>query len=257
MTPDTLAVVVNWRRPANIPIILASLRRQSRPVFIALVDNNADGTEFATPPSTRADADVVFAVGPRNLGPCCRFLPPLAMPEFKWTFFAVDDHVPGDRHVEYLHQFASTHHHAVCVGQDGRIVLPDGTLSRRRTRMHPSDLVRVDVITTSEIASTRRVVAATSFRSRMLELFGSEFPDTEDDLIFNFGAVNYHLNHYCAITPAPPSDAESWRGGGRLPSPHALCSREDHRERRDRFVRQAIDIGWRSRANPAAVHVGE
>lgn len=263
--PQVLAVLLNWKRPANVHEVLKSLRGQSIPLHISLVECSPN-SEHSASPQALSLCDTVFSIS-TNIGPLSRLIPPLALPQFRHTFFAVDDHLPGPRHVEYLLSCASRlHPDYATIGMDGRLIRPnsspnsgDATIIHRKVRPYPQAPRPVDFITSSELMPTHRVQAALKFRDAMLEQFGDsrhggDCSIFEDDLILCFGVqLESSARMYgpvpSFIAPAPPSDAESWRAK-RLQAPHALSARPDHHERRDKFVRQALQVGWRSQVEP-------
>lgn len=263
--PSVLAVLLNWKRPANILPVLQSLRGQSIPLHIALVECSPDSPHSA-PQAALSLCDSVFSIS-TNIGPCSRFLPPLALPQFRYSFFAVDDHAPGPRHVEYLLACAKKlHPDYATIGMDGRTMRPnsspnsgDATIVRRKALPYPQAPRPVDFITSSELILTNRVQAALKFRDAMLNEFGDsrnggDCSIFEDDLILCFGVqlecqAKLRGPVPSFLAPAAPSEMESWRMR-RLPANDALSARPDHRERRDKFLRQAIQVGWRSQVGP-------
>jgi hypothetical protein len=249
MTDSVLSVLINWKRPANCLRVLRAIREQSVASYIALVECSPD-TEFAAPPEARQLADIVFTVN-QNLGPCSRFIPPLALQEYRYTFFAVDDHVPGPRHLEWLLQCAKQlDNNFATIGQDGRRTSGD-TISRRRVRMQPGIPTPCDFITSSELCMTAWLPFVANFRADLTKEYGSDISQFEDDLFLCFG-IQCHIKMRwgvaapCYLTPDPLSIEQSWRAS-RLHAPHALCGRENHHEIRDLFVRRAMEFGWSSR----------
>lgn len=250
--PEVLGVILNWRRPANVRRVLRAMREQSVPLFIALVEC-APGTEHAAGPEAESLADIVFTVN-KNTGPTARFIPPLALPGFKYTYFGVDDHLPGRRHLEWmLKTAADLNDNFATIGQDGRRV--DGTeIIRRRARLHETEPKPVDFITSSELMLSRWVPSVIRFRDEILSAGrerGEQLSSFEDDLFLCFGTqvalkARWQIEAPCYLTPKPPSD-EEWWAKERLPAPHALCGRPDHDSVRRKVIEAAIDEGWYSR----------
>jgi hypothetical protein len=237
-----IAPLINWRRPRNIPIILEALRAQSVTVHVSLVEC-APGTEWELPASVAARFDSVFTIRD-NIGPCSRFVPPLMLPGFDHVWFTTDDYAPGPKALEWFLRSADfAKYRFATIGQDGRRVNSDNQLGGMRVKMTNSYLPPVDVVTTYELMLTANLPAAIEFRNELDARFGDQVSLTEDDLILCLG-VQRATGLPSVLTLAPPTDAESWRQR-QLPAPNALCSRPDHRERRDRFVRQAMEIGWK------------
>ncbi len=245
----TLCSLISWKRPHNIAKVIEALRRQTVPTYIALVAC-AQGTEFALPPDVLDQADIVFTVD-HNLGPCSRFIPPLMLShEYDYTFFAVDDHLPGPQTLAWMLDTARILNGEYCtIGQDGRRIV-DGEILKSRGRMRPNQTTPMDVITSSELCPTRWIREAVVFRDQMASKFGSDFKWIEDDLILCLGLqlrLRQHFNKPvpCYLTPEPPSELASWRMR-KLYAPHALCARENHWLDRNEFVRQATEMGWQT-----------
>lgn len=246
---DVLGVLLNYRRPANVLRILQAMREQSvRFAKICLVECSPH-SEFSASPQACDLADSVISIN-TNIGPISRLLAPLAFPQHKYTYFGVDDHVPGSRHLEWmLATAASLNDNFATIGQDGRRVVGD-TILRKRIGMDDLKPTPVDFVCSSELMLTGNATTAMQWRSSFLTLCGRDCSLFEDDLFLSFGIQNpmdgYGSGPPSYLTPEPPTAAESWRAS-RLHAPHALCGRENHHELRDHFVRRAVEFGWRSR----------
>lgn len=240
MTPKILSVLINWRRPLNITPILQAYREQTVPSYIALVEC-APRTEFEAPPEARSLADIVFSVS-ENLGPCSRFIPPLAIANYEYTFFGVDDHIPGPRHLEHLLASASRHgNRFASIGQDGRCVV-DGELRKNRIRVgDDGEDLCADVIVSSELVQTKHIPYIINFRQRMIDVFRFDVPEFEDDLFLGCGIQL--ATGFPSIVTSIPSKEESWKKR-QLHAPNALCARPEHYEVRQRFLDMATKIGW-------------
>jgi hypothetical protein len=258
MSDKILAVLMNWRRPGNIEQIITAYRRQSTPIgCIALVDCAIE-EQYRVPESVRKLADVCFTVD-FNIGPCCRFIPPTILTGFPYTFFGVDDHVPGRRHVEHLlHCMKSLGPGCGTVGSDGRIV-QDGAILRRKAsvvRRHlgiPADEpLPVDVITSSELTRTSYVTKAIEYRNWLARTYPG-MPLFEDDLILCLGVSWATTGANCYVAPESDDPETSWRAV-RLPAPHALCARPDHDKVRNEFIQRAIAHGWQPVVNRMVTH---
>lgn len=259
--PEVLATVVNYRRPGNIPIVLKALRAQSVPLHVSLVECSPD-TEFALPLDFHKQADSYFAIQ-HNLGPCSRFLPPLMLTGFDYTYFQVDDFAPGCQYVEHLLRTADAlRGEFATIGQEGRNVgfyQAKGRSQRQFGLCHEricddgESPVTCDVVTTSELCRTAYMVHAIEFRNDMIERHGIRIEGDdetgvslfEDDLILCFG-IQRQTGWPSYATTRPIGDNRSWKAR-RLPAPYALCARENHHELRDRFVRQAMECAWTSK----------
>lgn len=236
---EILAVLTAWKRPKNIPLVIESLREQSVQVHICIAACNQHDPEFALSQSVLESADSVLVVNPPNIGPCARFLPCFKYPEFKYTLFAVDDHLMGERYVEHLLGTAELlEGKFATIGQQGRNVV-DGALSGKRVKPSESP-VPTHCIVTSELIRTADIEHSLTFREELVR----ENPAVslfEDDLILCMG-IQRSLGYPSYVATAPGNE-RSWCTR-KLPAPHALCARPNHREMRDEFVRTAIKIGW-------------
>ncbi len=241
MRQNVLTVLLNWRRPLNIAPILQAYRNQTVGSYIALVECSPR-TQYEAPPEARNLADVVFTVS-ENLGPCSRFIPPLAITGYDYVFFGVDDHIPGPRHLEHLLGAAMRHQNQFAsIGQDGRCVI-DGELRKHRVRVGDDGVdVTADVIVTSELVQTRHIPHIINFRQRMIDSFGDLVPHFEDDLFLGCG-IQLATGFPSRVTSNSSKD-ESWRMRA-LHAPHALCARPEHYEVRQRFLDMAVQLGWR------------
>ena len=238
--PSILAVLINWRRPVNIATILSALRAQTVPVHVALVEC-APGTAWALDDTILNMADTVLSIDKRNLGPCSRFLPPLAMPWFDYTFFQVDDFVPGPRCVEYFLEVANLlQDHFSSIGQDGRYFVDNRLVVRTvRLERHP---IPVDVITSSELVKTRDIPHAITLHQEVTNTYRQNEACFEDDILLGCG-IQRAKQLPSFLTPEPPSTAESWKADI-LPAPYALCARPDHQLLRDNLMQLCAQLGW-------------
>lgn len=243
---DILGCVINWRRPFNIERVLRAMREQTAKLAKLVLIECAPHSEFAAPPQARAIADCVIEIN-ENIGPISRLLAPLAFPQYRYTYFGVDDWLPGPRHVEWMLQTAAGFHdNFATIGQDGRYIR-DGAILHRKARPDPLAPTKIDVITSSELMLTRTAAHVMRWRENFLNSCGRNCSILEDDLFICMGAQQL-AGYPSYLTPEPPSGHESWRSVG-LKAPHALCGRENHHEIRDHFVRCAQEFGWRSRVN--------
>lgn len=234
---SVLACINSFRRPQNIPAVIAALRSQSVPPdHIALIDNG--GMEYSAE-FCAASVDTYIRVEKTNVGPCSRFIAPLMLPNAgTYTLFCVDDHVMQERHLEQLLETADELDDGwSTLGMQGRRTLGK-TLAKNRI-FAPEVPVPCDVVVTSELCRTNDVPLALQFRSDLLR----ENPSVslfEDDMILCMG-IQRARKVPSFVAPSP--EGTRW-DGKRLPAPHALCARPNHRELRDEFVRTALKVGW-------------
>ena len=64
---QVLGVVINWRRPGNLPAILQAMREQTVKMHVVILECGI-GPEFKLPASTLAMADTVISIS-TNTGP--------------------------------------------------------------------------------------------------------------------------------------------------------------------------------------------
>lgn len=242
---QVLGCLINWRRPLNVAKILRAMRDQSTRIDKLVLLECAPGTEFQASPQAHAIADVVITIN-ENIGPISRLFAPLAFPQFKYTYFGVDDHIPGHRHVEYLLRCAkSLNDNFATIGMDGRNIR-GGEIVKRKGRMQDGAPTPVDVITTSELMLSKWVPRVMEWRHEFLNGCGGDVSFLEDDLFICFGA-QHHSGRPSYLTAAPPAPEFNWTVS-KLHAPHALCGRPDHYEVRNHFVRRAQEFGWYSRS---------
>lgn len=240
---SVLGCLINWRRPANVHRVLEAMRGQSAKLSKIVLVECSPNSEYSASPQARALADTVISID-ENAGPICRLLPPLLFPEFHYTYFGVDDWLPGPRHVEWMLQTAAAlHDRFATIGQDGRYI-QNSAIVHRKGRCDPLQPKPIDVITTSELMLTRCAAHVMRWRENFLNSVGRLCSRLEDDLFVCFGAQHF-MQRPSYLTTQAPSGLESWRSVG-LPAPHALCGREDHHQVRDYFVAQAEKFGWKS-----------
>lgn len=238
-----VCVYTNKHRPFNAKKILQSVRGQSVPVRIIALDASA-GTEKALPVEAARLCDEVVKIED-DPGPTLRFRFASQLSGYDYVYFQVDDHAPGETYVEYLLRCADE-----CgdwwatIGQDGRRV--SGEALGRRRMVSAEGRTACDVITSCELARLADMRHAVAFMERMQATYGDEVSAQEDDMYLCFG-IQMARQAPCFTTIKPEWLKDSWRRH-KLYAPNALCARPDHHERRDRFVRQAMALGWRSYA---------
>ena len=239
---EVLSVIQNWRRPGNVARIVDAIRSQSIPSRLAIVDC-AIGVEYALPPDVLAKADYVFRVDRANLGPCCRFIPSLMIPDIPFTMFWLDDFLPGPECLASFMRWKSSLSkcEAATIGQDGRLFASDGTIIRRRMFAKPGEFELSDVIVSSELCRTEHVAHAITFRNDMVAEYGAqEISLFEDDLYLCLGVRRWLRGVKSAVFT--PANAEESHRAERLPDNDGLASRPDHDARRADFVRKALPL---------------
>lgn len=235
---EILSVIQNWRRPDNVARVVDAIRSQSIPSKLAIVDCAIEPA-YTLPPDVLAKADYVFRVERANLGPCCRFIPSMMVPQIPLTMFWLDDFLPGPKCLESFlrHSQPIFDGEYATLGQDGRRFGDDGVIVRRRLRA-PDGPVPADVIVSSELCLTRHVSHAIAFRDFLVGEYGADGISLfEDDLYLCLG-IRRKIK-IPSFVFAPRDESESGRAV-QLPSPFALAGRPDHDTRRTEFVNKAM-----------------
>lgn len=229
-------IYINKHRNFNTPLIFGALQAQTVPLHLVLLECSPDSDQRASD-MMREIADEVIEIDPASdPGPAIRFMATAGREhEFPYTYFQVDDWLPGWRCVESLLNRAKQDEHWATIGQEGRVVR-NGCLSGKRIREG-----HCDVIITNELARTVDLQAAVDFREEMrTECHGASL--WEDDMLLCFGIQRKRKRPSVVVRPG---EGESWRVA-KLPAPNALCGRPDHQRLRDEFVVHAKHLGWKS-----------
>ncbi len=232
---EVLSVIQNWRRPANVARVVDAIRSQSVESKLAIVDCGLDG--YVLPPDVLDKADYVFRVDKANLGPCCRFIPSMMLPQIPFTMFWLDDFLPGPRCLESFLKFRETIHngHIATLGQDGRVFRENlSGIVRKRVSAPAGKLVSVDVVVSSELCLTRNVSNAIRLRDRVV---AENIPESvslfEDDLFLCQGISNAIRRSSKVFSPSTPEESHRIQ---RLASNDALSSRPYHDDLRNAMV---------------------
>lgn len=238
--PAAQVVVINWKRPHNMPAVLGALRAQSVPLRIVLCECSPEA-KYAP---SRACLDLCDEVvrWDVNIGPSTRFLSTPRATE-PYTLFAVDDFVPGRRwaegmirEAEYLTKWARGKW--LSIGQDGRRIelRPGGDHQFRRVakvRVHSPD---AHFMVSSEIMPTYRLATLAQCRAELQMQFGNDISHFEDDLLVAYAGLRNDLK--CMVVPVQ-GDEFSWRMK-RLTAENALSARPDHQAGRQNFVERTL-----------------
>ena len=238
------AVVLNWKRPANVARIIAALRGQSVPCRITICDAAPEGDECELPTPVRRSADTFYRFT-RNWGSLNRFIPSFGYME-EFLFYLDDDLLPGPRALEWLLECARREPQFAVLGEKGRNVQPDGAYCRREVPRLAAEPRRVDFVVRAGLVRTEHLACLDWFRRKM-DLRPGEEPDLlrEDDLLL-CTAIQTQRQLPCLLTPIGDRPAETSLFHTELPAPHPMSGRRDHFENRTRFLRAARLAGWRS-----------
>lgn len=234
------AIVINWKRPDNVVVIVHALRMQTIPCRLILCDNHPSD-EFALPASTLEKVDDVFR-WKTNLGPPSRFTPALVMHDCEYTYFHDDDIIPGHRALEHFLRHADTLKNFATLGQRGRQCSASPPAEGRRRIPRNSGYTAVDTTINLHFVRTEFMHHVLDFKWRLLRRFGDAVPVFEDDLLLNFG-IQHGTGFRSYLTPEGQSKHELARKRT-LPSPYAMKHRSHHVADRTRLVAMAIECGW-------------
>lgn len=237
MSDEILSVVQNWRRPANVARVIDAIRSQSVPSKLAVVECALE-PKFTLPPDVLAKADYVFRVERANLGPCCRFIPSMMIPQIPLTMFWLDDFLPGPKCLEAFmrHRSRLEDLKAATIGQDGRIFYDNKLgIVRKRVSAPASGMLPVHVVVSSELCLTRNVSFATAFRDQLIHKnLGVESLSLFEDDLFLCCGISWGTNCRSEVF-SPSTPDESYRAH-RLPSNDALSARPDHDAKRNSMI---------------------
>lgn len=217
--PRVQIVVVNWRRPSNLPEIIAAFRNQTVPCWLTICE--VGGSSHGLPKDVLASADSCFSWD-INHGGFNRFIPAFAYrSEFCW--FHDDDMIPGPRLVEFL--LAWSHLPFSVLGQTGRRVA-----GQEYKVIEPSRIPEeVDFVCRGYFVRTARLHHILSFTNAIG--LARDFVLEEDILMA--AAIRAHTGERAWITPRPPPGAEM--NARELPAPYACEDMPDHYVRRVAF----------------------
>jgi hypothetical protein len=226
------AVVVSYKRPGNIPQILESLRTQTVPCSITLV-NCAHGPEWEPDvPAGLCDRYLRFH---ENHGAYNRFLGAFFY-EREFTYFHDDDMLPGTRVLEHFLASASNFEFGV-LGQFGRMFPADGIHYRQNEIPRTESLTPVDLIVRAYFVRSRHLHHVLRLKWAMPPI-----DVKEDDMLLSCSLKMYAgLQSY--LTPLS-NDPETSVVKKPLDGRHACASRPDHMQRRTAAMRSIIDLGW-------------
>ena len=230
-------VLINWKRPKNIGIIIQALRDQTIPCTITLCDCHPS-KEYALPASVIKRVDRVYR-WKHNLGAYSRYLP-VAGFDHSYTFLMDDDLLPGRQCLEaFLEAALQLEDEFAVLGQFGRIISPDGYY-------HAVDIPlidrfkEVDFIVQSYFVKTCNLHYLLKFRWD-IGYFEDELP--EDDLLL-CAALKYYKDLRCYLIPLK-TNRESLLNQHVLDESFGLSYRKDHLYKRQLFLDRIIYYGWK------------
>jgi glycosyltransferase involved in cell wall biosynthesis len=256
---DVLVVLTNWKRPANVRLIVQAFLAQTVPVDIVVVDNSPkDGESEFNEPELAARLLDVWRFRD-NAGPPCRFAPSFMRHSHRYILFHDDDLLPGPRAVEHLMEAAKrAGERFATIGQTGRR-FEGGPNSYRhpmpgyqwlyvpRNVKRSENLTPVDMTCRSHFVRADQMQHVLTFKWELLRTLGSEKVrpaiDVHDDLLLCLGIQKVkgwpsYLTHV-----GPP---ETCLRRQNLPAPYAVSERQPHHAERTDLIQWAELLGWRS-----------
>lgn len=212
-------ILINWRRPTNLPKIIASFRNQTAKCKITVCD--VGGADFGLSKEVLATVDAHF-VWNTNHGGFNRFIPAFSY-ECEYCWFHDDDMLPGPRLLEYL--LTWQHLPFSVLGQTGRRIFGQDYkfLAPSKVPQQVDFVCRGYFLRTNRIPHILRYANAIGL-SRYLIL--------EDDILMA-AAIQAYTGERAWMTPEPPQDAKM--NAFELAAPHACQDMPDHYPRRIAF----------------------
>lgn len=231
--PDIEVVVVNYKRPDNLPPILQAFRAQSVPCSATVI-------ECAPEPQWEAQVDPQLCDRRlrmhQNFGAYNRFLGGF-IHEKEFTYFHDDDMLPGQRLLEHFLRTAELVPQFGVLGQFGRVFPAEMKRYSAQNVARADHPVPVDMIVRGYFVRTRHLHYMLPLKW-MLGFTGVQ----EDDMLLSCGLRMFgQLQSY--LTPLSPDPEEKMVRRG-LPSPYACSSRPGHFEIRSQWLQRLAEAGW-------------
>ena len=236
-----LAIVTNYSRPNNIPLIVDALREQTVPVDIVVMDNSGvDHFGFGL--------SLTWDVPDGGYGPPNRFLPAFRDHRHEFCLFLDDDLLPGCCAVEHiLDTYEWMDGKVSTIGEIGRIHTPQGEYVRRNVRRQPFPC-RVDMTARAHFVRTEHVRHVLNYKWDLINRFGDEARELvsiHDDLLLCC-AIQMETAFPSCLTAVDPSESKLIRtrdlpdGGG------GVSAKAGFLEQRHRLIQMFQAIGWES-----------
>lgn len=229
-------VLINYKRPENVRLIVDAFRKQTVPCFISLCDLPAS-PEHSLNDETLKKVDRVFRWN-HNFGPFNRYVPNAGY-SHEFTYFSDDDMSPGSRCIEFFIEQADRIKRFGVLGQQARTLDKD-LVYRPANVQRGKALTQVDFVVRGYFTRTENLYALSVLRNQM-----GLRPDIglEDDLL-----LCVSMPHVCGLPnyllPAN-KDKETRMNLFNLSEEGARNQRVDHFADRTDFCKKAFDLGWR------------
>ncbi len=235
--PRVQVVIVNWRRPSNLPRIIKAFRNQTVPCWLTVCD--VGGKQHRLPEDVLVSLDSWF-VWDINHGGFNRLIPAFAYPcEYCW--FHDDDMVPGPHLLEFL--LSWSHLPFAVMGQTGRRVVGQEYRVVEPSK-HPEE---VDFVCRGYFVRTSRLPHILRYTHDVG--LARDFILEEDILMA--AAIQANTGEKAWITPRSPPGAEM--NARELPAPHACQDMPDHYGRRIAFFNMCRTMTRHLHRTPARI----
>lgn len=225
------AVLLHWRRGWTESII-DSLKHQTHPCRVILVDASADGGS-ALPAEALAKCDVVLSTS-KNVGAWNR-LHSIWECRSDYTLHLDDDLSPGPKMIEHFVRHAEAISKFAVLGQFGRMY-PDGRIDRMTCVSQQGHAVEVDNV-------VRGYFMRTECFARMVDLKQYQLNTRGEDIAFSCG-LKTHLGLKSYVTPNDGRESlidTEGRDDGM-----GMCDEpEAHRRDRQAVLDRLLGNGWR------------
>lgn len=220
-------VIVNYRRPGNIPQIIEGFRAQTVPCRITICDVGRGKDRVPCEVRSTVDATIDFS---DNAGGFNRYVAVNAF-RLPFTWFHDDDMVPGPRMVEGFLRFNWISY--AVLGHIGRLV-GKSRFSEVKAEHSP---IPVDFLVRGYWVRTQDLPMIQRFLWKAWEI-GYEPGVREDDILLLKGIEAYTGRRAIVVPPLP----DGRMNARDLPEPHAQCIERNHIPRRIQFVHLANSI---------------
>ncbi len=213
-------VIVNYRRPGNLPAIIKGFRAQSEPCRITICEV-AKGPERLTQ-AVRDTVDAVIDLTD-NIGGLNRYVAANAF-RLPYTWFHDDDMVPGRRMIEGFLRYTGLSYGVL--GQMGRAVRKAGFAKIQ----YPEKPTLADFLVRGYWVQTRDLASIQRFLWKAWDL-GFNGGVREDDILLAKSIEAFTGRRAIVVPPLPDGRMNQLD----LPEPHAQAGEKNHKIARRHF----------------------
>lgn len=219
------AIVLSWKRPLNIPLVVRGLKRQTFIDDILVWHNH---------PSRFWCPGVSNFFSPKNFGCVIRHDLAAILPDYDYFVFCDDDLYLTQDASEAMNRAIDDYGPTSVIGifgKDMNMNTPDQPYSAGQERIAGNDTLKTDIV-----KGRFHIVSRENIKALFEEHRSGDFNETEDDLRLN---IFVQLRHQ-----RPGILVPVYRKYKDLPQQHAVFSRKNHFEKRDQVIKDAIEEGW-------------